>query len=174
MSLHFYVWYTCEFCYGLTDDEESGGIFVPSCARKFATIAEAIRNATAGDVIRLCRVLFEEPDTIVLDKNALVLEAANSADSKDPAGWAPVTVSFTGDQKKGIVCSGQGIRVEGIRFTMHSKQTQEPSTLEQQQTTSCIVVESGDASFTDCYVSNSAVRLHYTSLHMLKNALISA
>jgi hypothetical protein len=108
-------------------------------------------------VIKLKRGLFEESDTIFLDKDGLVLEAASDAsDDGELSNWSSVTVSFAGEQKKGLVCSAQGLRVVGIRFTMQNRRTQEASQPDQ-QISSCISIESGDACLTDCFVSNSSV-----------------
>ncbi len=134
-------------------------MFVPSCSKKFRTIAEAVKNSSAGDVIKLGRGVFEEAETIFLDKDGLVLEAASSeSDDGELSNWSSATVSFAGDQKKGLVCSAHGIKVVGIRFTMQNKRGQEAAQPNpDQQITSCIAIESGDACLTDCFVSNSSV-----------------
>jgi parallel beta-helix repeat protein len=134
-------------------------VFVASAKRSFKSIAEALRNAGAGEVIQLTHGTYveHEPLEVLVDNVILCCAPGNSA-----AGEAafPVEIQLRGPRAC-LVCRAKGLEARQMKLVQSasSQPQQNASTCDtggkSELGTACVAVLSGDASFVSCSITSS-------------------
>jgi len=134
-------------------------VFVASAKRSFKSIAEALRNAGAGEVIQLMHGTYveHEPLEVLVDNVILCCAPGNSA-----AGEAafPVEIQLRGPRAC-LVCRAKGLEARQMKLVQcASSQTQQDASTcdtggKSEFGVACVAVLNGNASFVSCCITSS-------------------
>jgi hypothetical protein len=134
-------------------------VYVASAKRSFKSIAEALRNAAAGDVIQLLHGKYVEHEPLeVLVDNVILCCVPGTSAAEEAA--LPVEIQLSGPRAC-LVCRAKGLEARQMKLVQcASSQTQQDASTcdtggKSEFGVACVAVLSGNASFVSCCITSS-------------------